>query len=315
LRTAFGLDEVPRDLGTPILALGTFDGLHVGHQQVIGGAVARARSLGAPAVALTFEPHPLEVLRPSAEPVLLTLVAERLDLFEQVGVDLALVLPFDLEFCRIPAHAWLDDILRARIAAREIFAGSSYTFGYRREGTASRLLEWGRGWGIPVHLVPAVLVSGEPVSSTRIRTALREGLVDEAARLLGRWYTLRGRVVSGIGRGRTIGFPTANLETPPRKVLPGRGVYATVVDLDGRRYGGATNVGVRPTFGGTSLSVETHLLDFDGDLRDAVVTLSFLQRIRAERAFPGPEALAVQIRADVARVRELIAVSGPGIIR
>jgi riboflavin kinase / FMN adenylyltransferase len=315
VRTAFGLDEVPRGIPTSILALGTFDGLHVGHQQVVGGAVARARVLGGAAVALTFEPHPLEVLRPSAEPVLLTLVPERLALFEQIGVDLALVLPFDLEFCRIPAHAWLDDILRTRMGAREIFAGSSYTFGYRREGTASRLLEWGHEWGIPVHLVPAVLVSGEPVSSTRIRTALREGLVDEAARLLGRWYSLGGRVVSGSGRGRTIGFPTANLETPARKVLPGRGVYATVVDLDGRRYGGATNVGVRPTFGETSLSVETHLLDFDGDLRDTVVTLSFVRRIRAERAFPGPEALALQIREDVARVRELLAVSGPGIIR
>lgn len=320
MRTASGLAEFPRGLHDPVLALGTFDGLHLGHRHVIERAVTRARAIGGQAVVVTFEPHPLEVLRPSAGPVLLTTVDERLAAFEQAGVDVALVLPFDLEFSRIPAQVWLDDILSQRLGAREIFAGSSYTFGHRRGGTTSLLIEWGRARGIPVQVIPAILVSGEPVSSSRIRAALREGLVDEAARLLGRWYSLPGEVVSGSGRGRTLGFPTANLSWPPRKVLPGRGVYATVVDIPtapgGRlRYGGATNIGVRPTFGGTTLSVETHLLEFQGVLTGTTVTLAFVEQIRPERAFPGPEALAAQIRADVARVRELLGAAGPGIIR
>ncbi|HYM68328.1 MAG TPA: bifunctional riboflavin kinase/FAD synthetase [bacterium] len=315
MRTARGLAEVPVDLTSPVLALGTFDGIHLGHRQVIGAALARARAIGGTAVIVTFDPHPVEVLRPSSDPVLLTTLDERLGLLADAGVDVTVVLPFDLEFSRISAQAWLDEILAERLRVREIVAGSSYTFGYRREGTAARLAAWGSAAGVAVHLLPAVLVSGEPVSSSRIRSALREGLVDEATRLLGRWYSLRGPVVRGDGRGRTIGVPTANLLPPARKVLPALGVYATVVDAGGRGYGGATNVGRRPTFGGGAVAVETHLLGFDGDLSGQEVTLSFVQQIREERAFPGVEALVRQIRADVDRVRELLAAVGPGIIR
>ena len=315
MRTARGLAEVPAELPAPVLALGTFDGIHLGHRHVIGAALARAGDLGGTAVVVTFEPHPLEVLRPSTDPVLLTTLEERLELLGDVGVDLALVLAFDLEFSQISADAWLDEILAGRLGARAVFAGSSYTFGHRRRGTAARLAEWGRARGVEVHLTPAVLVSGEPVSSSRIRTALREGLVDEAARLLGRPYGLRGAVAAGLGRGRTIGFPTANLAVPPRKVLPALGVYATVVSADGRRYGGATNVGRRPTFGGGQVTVETHLLGFDGSLAGRTIDVSFVQRLREERAFSGPDALARQIRDDVEQARQLLAWVGPSIIR
>ncbi len=315
MRTAQGLGEFPSDLQNPVIALGTFDGVHLGHRQVIGAAVARARALGGTAVAVTFEPHPLEVLRPSATPILLTTLDERLALFEKIGADAALVLPFDLEFSRLSAETWLDEILAERLRVREICAGSSYSFGFRREGTAARLDEWGRARGVPVHLIPPVLVGGEPVSSTRIRSALWAGLVDEAARLLGRPYSLAGRVVPGSGRGHTLGFPTANLEISPRKVLPGRGVYATIAQVGGRRYGSATNIGYRPTFGGSSLSVEAHLLEFQGDLVGETIILAFVRRIRAERAFPGPEALARQIHLDVEQVRELLAAAGPSIIQ
>jgi riboflavin kinase / FMN adenylyltransferase len=311
LLIARGLDEVPP--GESVLALGTFDGVHLGHQQVIGSAVAAARERGTRSVAVTFEPHPLEVLRPSAEPVLLTTLEERLALLSGLGLDVTLVIPFDQVFSRTPAQVWMDEILARRLQARSVHVGSSYTFGHLREGTARRLREWGRERAIAVTLVPAVLIDGEPVSSSRIRGALHEGLVDEAARLLGRDYSLRGRVEAGAGRGRTIGFPTANLAVDsPRKILPREGVYATIVEAGGRRYGGATNIGRRPTFGGIGLSVETYLLDFSGGLVGTPVVLHFVRRIREERAFPGPDALARQIDRDVAEVRELLAAVRPG---
>ena len=313
--TVHGLDEFPEGGPASALALGTFDGLHLGHQTVIGEAVARARG-GLRSVVVTFDPLPLEVLRPSPEPVLLTTLDERLPLLARLGVDLTVVLRFDLAFAQTPAEVWLDEVLGRRFGARAVYAGSSYTFGHRREGTAARVAEWGRARGVEVHLVPAVLVRGEPVSSSRIRSALREGLVDEAAQLLGRYHSVSGRVVPGEGRGRTLGYPTANLQpASPRKLLPARGVYATIAAVRGRRYGGATNIGFRPTFGGTHLAVETFLLEFNGDLAGEEMRVDFVGRIRAERAFPGPEALARQIGEDLARVRELLAGAQPGIIR
>lgn len=314
MRRAFGLADWPADVRAPVLALGTFDGVHLGHRRVIGLAVERAQSRGGPSAALTFEPHPLEVLRPASEPVLLTTVEERLDQFEALGLDVGLVLPFDDAFSKISAAGWLDDVLRGRLDAREIVAGSSYTFGFRREGTARRLETWGRDADIPVHLVPAVLVGGEPVSSSRIRAVLREGLVEDAARLLGRRYELGGHVVRGAGRGRTISVPTANLSPAPRKIVPARGVYATVADVGGRRYRGATNIGVRPTFGGAGVSVETFLLDFDGDCVGRPMVLEFVRYLRAERAFPDAGALVRQITQDIAAVRELPAEGGAGIM-
>ncbi|HLW48863.1 MAG TPA: bifunctional riboflavin kinase/FAD synthetase [bacterium] len=305
MRRAFGLADWPADVRGPVLALGTFDGIHLGHRRVLGLAVDRARARGGPSAALTFEPHPLEVLRPAHEPVLLSTVDERLEQFEALGIDVGLVLPFDDAFSKIAAAAWLDGVLRGRLDAREIVAGSSYTFGFRREGTARRLEAWGRAADVPVHLVPAVLAGGEPVSSSRIRAALREGLVEDAARLLGRCYRLAGRIVPGAGRGRTIGVPTANLATPPRKIVPAHGVYATVASVRGRRYRGATNIGTRPTFGGAGVTVETFLLDFEGDCTGDEMVLEFVRYLRGERAFPDAGALTRQIAQDVAAVREL----------
>jgi riboflavin kinase/FMN adenylyltransferase len=246
-------------------------------------------------------------------PELLTTIEERLALQSGLGIDQALLIPFDLAFSRTPAPVLMDEILSHRLQARSVYVGSSYTFGHLREGTARRLIEWGRERAIAVTLVPAVLIDGEPVSSSRIRGALHEGLVDEAARLLGRDYSLRGRVEAGAGRGRTLGFPTANLAVDsPRKILPHEGVYATIVEAGGRRYGGATNVGRRPTFAGTGLTVETHLLDFSAHLVGASIVLYFVRRLRGERAFSGPDALARQIGQDVAQVRELLASARPG---
>jgi riboflavin kinase/FMN adenylyltransferase len=309
-----GLDDLPG--GPSVLALGTFDGVHLGHQEVIRAAVrcARARSEGAAAaVAVTFEPHPLEVLRPRPEPVLLTTLEERLALLAALGLDRTVVVPFDLEFSRTTAGTWLDQILAERLGARAVFVGSSHTFGHRREGTAERLVAWGEARGVSVTLVPAVRVGGEPVTSSRVRAALRDGAVEEAARLLGRRYTVHGEVVAGEGRGRTLGFPTANLRPDSaRKVIPGLGVYAAVAETGGRRYAAATNVGRRPTFGGSGVSIEAHLLGYSGRLTGQPMTLEFVRRIREERAFPGPDALAAQIAHDVAEIGELLARGAAG---
>ncbi len=316
MHIARDLAEVPPDLGGPVvLALGTFDGVHVGHRRVIGTAVARARAINGKAAVVTFEPHPAEVLYPGGEPMLLTTLDERLALLAQIGVDAAIVLPFDEQFARMPAQTWLDEVLAARLRAREIVVGASYTFGHGREGTTERLAAWGRERGLAVHLVPAVRVDGEPVSSSRIRTAVRRGAVGAATRLLGRRYSLRGPVVRGDGRGRTIGFPTANLAPPARKVLPALGVYATSVETGERRYGGATNVGRRPTFGPREVTVETFLLDFDGDLTGREIAVEFVERIREERAFAGVHELVRQIATDVAQAQQLLARGGPSIIR
>ncbi len=298
-----------------VLALGTFDGVHLGHQRVIGVAVERARAIDGTAAVVTFEPHPAEVLYPGGEPMLLTTLDERLALLAQAGADAAVVLPFDRQLARMPAQTWLDEVLARRLRAREVVVGASYTFGHGRDGTTDRLAAWGRATGVAVHLVPALRVDGDPVSSSRIRAAVRRGAVDAAARLLGRRYGLRGPVVRGDGRGRTIGFPTANLSPPARKVLPALGVYATTVDTGSRRYGGATNVGRRPTFGPGEVTVETFLLDFDGDLTGREIAVEFVERIREERAFPGARELVRQIAADVAQAQQLLARGGPSIIR
>lgn len=300
--TVRGLESYPPDARPCALALGVFDGVHVGHRAILAAAVARARDASLVAVACTFDPHPLEVLQPRRAPLTLTTLDERLELFAESALDGAVVLAFTPALARVEPEAFVKDVLIDRLRAREVIVGFNHRFGRRARGDARLLGELGARFGFRAHLVPPLTVDGVTVSSTEVRSALQRGEVGRAARLLGRPYTLSGTVVEGAGRGRTLGFPTANLRVD-RSTLVAPGVYACRATVRDGEHPAVVNVGVRPTFGGEDLAVEAHLLDFKDNLYGARLRLAFVARLREERRFPSIDALATQIRADAEAAR------------
>jgi len=297
-----GLPSVPPERRPSAVALGVFDGVHLGHRAILGAAVAHARATGAPALACTFEPNPLEVLQPERAPLPITTLDERLDLIAACGVDGTIVLTFTRELAAVEPEAFVKDVLVERLAARQVVVGFDHRFGRAARGDAALLRELGARMGFNVDVIAPLTVDGVPVSSTAIRTALGRGDVDAAARMLGRPYTLPGMVVAGAGRGRTLGFPTANV-APGRPVLVAPGVYACTFEVGGQSRRAVVNVGVRPTFGEATLAVEAYLLDFSGDLYGQTVRLTFVSRVREERRFPSVDALRAQIADDVETAR------------
>lgn len=289
-----------------MVAQGTFDGIHLGHQAVIRTAVERARACGLPAVALTFDPLPMTVLRPGEAPAEILPLDERLERIAGLGPDVALVIPFTLGFSRVEADAFVRNVLAGLVKAREVVVGFNHTFGRGAAGTPELLRELAAPFGIRVHVVPALTVDGILVSSSSLREALRTGDVDRAASLLGRPYTLRGRVTRGTLRGRTLGFPTANLR-PSGPLLLASGVYVARATWDGEWAQAVVNIGVRPTFDEATPTVEAHLLDASLDLYDRLLTIVFLARIRDEMKFPSAEALKTRIAEDVAVARRILA--------
>lgn len=306
MRYVAGSDALDRPLRNPVVTVGNFDGLHRGHRAIMNIVVRRARELGGEAVVYTFEPHPRKILQPERAPGLLTTLDQKLELLEEVGVDVVVVEPFTSGFARTPARVFIQEHLYARLRPVELYVGYDFHFGRDREGSMRLLTEMGPRLGFSVTIVPEITVGEGDVNSTRIRGLLREGSVEEAATMLGRPYSVRGRVVEGDRRGRGLGFPTANL-APENEVLPARGVYAGRLRLldegdppAGRLRGAVTNVGVRPTFEGEErVLAEAHVLDFDGDLYGRRVELSFRHFLRPERRFEGVDALRRQIAADV----------------
>ncbi len=298
----YGLEAFPRRREPTVLALGTFDGVHRGHQRLVGTAIARAREVGGRAVVLTFDPHPVQVIAPPPEPFLLTTLDERLALFEALGVDVALVIRFDATVRETSAETWVDMLVQ-RIGPSDVFFSVDHTFGKDRGGTVELLRQRGRVDGFAAHTVPLVRVGGTLVSSSMIRRLLRSGAVSDAARYLGRWYAVSGVVVTGHHRGTTLGFPTANLQVPEAKVLPGRGAYAAFVDREAGRHGSAVSVGTQPTFGPGPMVVEAHLLDFAGPLYGERLTIEFVDRLHDDIAFSGAEALVRQLHDDVEATR------------
>lgn len=299
-----GSSALDRDLVRPVLTIGNFDGVHLGHRAIMDTVTDRARALAGEAVVYTFHPHPRKVLRPDSPPRLLTTLEQKLELLEARGVDVVIVEPFDLAFASLGPERFIREYVHARIRPLEVYVGYDFRFGKEREGSMRLLTELGPHLGFAVTIIPEVKLAGQDVNSTRIRALLGEGAVKDAALLLGRDYAVRGRIGEGDRRGRTLGFPTANL-VPENEILPDTGVYAghlRVLDGEaaGATHASVINVGRRPTFQtGDEVVAEAHLLDFDGDLYDRRVELSFAARLRAERRFPDVEALKTQIRADV----------------
>lgn len=309
-----GLGSFPKQKVPVVLALGTFDGVHRGHRALIEQAVRRADDLSGRCAAMTFDPHPLQVIAPPPEPFLLTTVEERLSLFAGLGVDLAVTIHFDEALRMIPAAEWITLLVR-HVEMAEVVCGVNYTFGHDRGGNVELLRQHGIGRGFAVHIAPQVHVGGTLVSSTLIRRVIRSGEVHEAARFLGRWYAFRGEVVRGDGRGRKLGYPTANVRLPEEKVMPATGIYAAFGRTERGRYQAAVSIGTRPTFGPGALTVEAYLLDFAGDLYGEQLEIHFVRRLRDEMAFASPAALIRQMEDDVAETRRLLAQVEPAMLK
>jgi riboflavin kinase / FMN adenylyltransferase len=289
-----------------VVALGNFDGVHLGHQAVVRRAVEEGRRRGTKVVAATFEPHPRAVLAPGSEPRLLTTLEMRREELLGYGVDEVCAIRFDEALSRKSPEEFVRDVLVGEIGASAVVVGENFRFGHRAAGDFRELERLMRGFGGEAYAVPVRSEDGEaPISSTHIRRLVGEGEVAEAARLLGRPYVLRGEVVVGDKRGRTIGFPTANVVADPALVVPARGVYAGFARVGKDTYAACTNIGVAPTFERRESRVEAYLLGFEGDLYGREVDVSFLQRIREEKRFSGVEELKTQISRDVEAARRL----------
>ena len=315
MRTIAGIDALDRALRRPIVTIGNFDGVHLGHRAILKTVVERAQDLRGEAVVYTFEPHPRKVLHPETAPRLLTTLDQKIELMEQAGVDAVIVEPFTLEFARTEAEDFIRRRLHAALRPVEVYVGYDFHFGRDRVGSMRLLTELGPRLGFSVTIIPEVTVDGSDVNSTRIRQLLADGEPERAARMLGRPFTVRGRVVRGDERGRTLGFPTANLD-PENEVLPAPGVYAGHLRLldDGDPPRGSllpavTNVGRRPTFGGDAIRAEAHVIDWQGDLYGRRIEVSFALRLRGERKFEDVEALRRQIGADVGDARRRLEAS------
>jgi riboflavin kinase/FMN adenylyltransferase len=318
-----GLEATPGDLGRTVVTIGMYDGVHRGHQALIGAAVERARALRRPCLLLTFDPHPAEVIRPGSHPAILTSLDRKAELVAELGVDAMCVLPFTQEFMRLSPETFTHTVLVEHLHAAQVVVGENFTYGHKAAGTVQTLAAEGRRFGFTVEGLPLRNVEGEgeevTISSTYIRACVAAGDMESATQALGRPHRVDGVVVVGDRRGRALGYPTANVESPPFTAIPADGVYAGHLVLrDPRsgvskeRYPAAISVGTNPTFEGSRRTVEAFVLDFDGDLYGEHVGVEFASRLRAMAAFPDVDSLVAAMDDDVVRTRALLDVPPAG---
>ena len=301
-----GSGSVPPALKGAYITIGNFDGVHLGHRQIFQALLQEAHAAQRKTLLVTFVPHPKMVMHPERRPFyLLTTLEEKIKLLEELGLDATILLPFTLAYAETTAESFIVDFLWKNLHVKKIFIGHDYTFGKNKGGNAEVLAAFGKKLGFDVAIINAVSVDGIIVSSTRIRESILEGDVKTAAMLLGRPYGVTGTVIEGKKRGAKLGFPTANIK-PHKELLPKNGIYAAIMSMEGKRHPSVLNLGLNPTFGESQLSLEVHVLDFQGNLYGKTLEVLFIERIREERKFPGPEALVVQMKDDADQARAIL---------
>ena len=303
------LEKIKEPLKNAVITIGNFDGVHIGHQALFHAVIEKADAIGGKSVAMTFEPHPIRVLKPNGHPPLITLYRQKVELIASTGIDVLFGVPFTLEFAAIPARQFVDDLLVKRIGMRAIVVGKDYTFGRGRKGNLAMLQELGQALGFEVLVMDWIEMNRTlqgRISSTRIRKLVMAGKVAKARFLLGRYYQIRGTVATGRDRGgKLLGCPTANINLYD-ELCPQTGVYAVTVECLGEKFKGVANIGYSPTFDDHLFTVEVHLLDFSGNLYGEEIRVNFIERIRDEKKFNSIAELSAQIRQDVQTARGLL---------
>jgi len=293
------------DFSSPVVTIGSYDGLHLGHQAIIKRVIERARSEDGDAVVLTFEPHPVKFLHPELNIPLITPKQKKMILLERFGIDCTINLPFTKDLAHLSAEEFIQNVVLNRVAPRWVVIGFNFTFGKGRTGTAADLKKMGEKLGFGVEIIPPFTVDDHVVSSTRIRELITEGRIQEANRMLGRYFFILGKVIHGHARGKGLGFPTANLEITS-DLYPKKGVYAATVTEEAKTYHGVVNIGTNPTFDDKEFAVEVLLFDYQGDLYGKELQVALVDRLRDEQTFPSPDALVRQIEKDVHKAQEIL---------
>ncbi len=303
-----GLDTIKKTFDSPAVTIGNFDGVHLGHQALFRKVVSISRSKDGDAVAITFDPHPLKMLRPDSPPKLISTLDQKIELISEAGIEHLILLPFTMELAATSAVEFVDRILHRIIGVEDLVVGYDYACGKGRQGDINFLKKQGDLLGFKVHVVPPITIDGMVVSSTKVRGLVAQGEMRQVRLLLGRYYQIRGIVQVGKRRGgKVVGFPTANLNFEKEDLCPKTGVYVVQVLHEDRCYGGVLNIGYNPTFGDQRLTAETHIFDFNKNIYGHPIRVNIIQRIRDEQKFAGPKELAAQIFKDVETARLILA--------